>query len=89
MRMLSRPHPGELLQEVLEGQMLSVSDLAKLLDVDPATVSGILQEQASVTPEMSRKLGELLNQTPDLWHRLQAEYDEWQESQQQGVTALE
>jgi addiction module HigA family antidote len=81
-------HPGAILQDHLEGQSRSLAEIATRLWVDPATLSSILQEQASVTSEMSRKLGELLGTSPQFWYRLQSRYDKWQESKQ-GIAAPE
>ena len=82
MKMLSPPHPGRILKNEICLQGRSVAEIANHLWVDPAIFSSILSEQAAVTPEMSRKLAKVLNTPPDLWYRLQEQYDEWRQHRQ-------
>lgn len=69
-------HPGEVLKEALEGR--SVTEVAKHLGVTRVTLSRVLNCKAGVSPEMSIKLSEALGTSPDLWFKMQAQYDFWQ-----------
>lgn len=68
-------HPGEVLQDWLEG--MSVTEVAKHLGVSRVALSRLLHAQSGVSPEMSLKLSEALGTSPDLWFKMQANYDFW------------
>jgi addiction module HigA family antidote len=79
MRMYNPPHPGELLREQM-GEM-TVTALANHLGVSRITLSRLLNGQAGITAEMSLKLSEAFGTSPDLWMKLQLQYDFWKASQ--------
>lgn len=71
------PHPGEVIREYL-GDM-SVSAAANHLGVGRVTLSRVLNGKASVSPEMAVRLaGAFGTSSPDVWLRMQAQYDLWQ-----------
>ena len=72
-------HPGRVLSSYMEGR--SVTDVASQHGIDPLTLLLVLHERASITPEISQKLSDAFNTSPDFWLRMQAQFDEWQESQ--------
>ena len=78
-RMHNPPHPGEVLRDYLEGR--SVTDVAVHLGVSRNALSRVLNSRASVTAEMSLKLSEALGTSPDLWFKMQNDYDFWIASQ--------
>jgi addiction module HigA family antidote len=51
--------------------------MAEILGVSRKTLSNIVNEHKSVTPEMALRLSKALNTTPDLWLNLQKNYDLW------------
>src|SRR5271170_1183968 len=78
MRMYNPPHPGELLREQMGG--MTVTALADHLGVSRITLSRLLNGQAGISAEMSLKLSEAFNTSPDLWMKLQLQYDFWRAS---------
>jgi antitoxin HigA-1 len=72
-------HPGEVLKEVLGDR--SITEVAKHLGVTRVALSRVLNCKAGVSAEMSIRLSEALNTTPDMWFRMQAQYDFWQAQQ--------
>ncbi len=73
------PHPGELLREQMGD--LTVTELAAHLGVSRITLSRLLNGQAGISAEMSLKLSEAFGTSPDLWMKLQLQYDFWKASQ--------
>jgi addiction module HigA family antidote len=71
-------HPGAILKyDYLEPLGISVTKVAENLGVSRITVSKIVNERASVTPEIALRLSRVFNTTPGLWVGLQKEYDLW------------
>ena len=80
MRERKRPpvHPGRIIKEhYLLPLSMSVTDLAKTLEVTRKTVSKIVNERGSITPDMVLRLSRAFGTTPDLWLTLQGNYDLW------------
>lgn len=71
-------HPGALLREdVLPALGLSITQVAKALNVTRQTLHRILAGTTSVTPEMALRLGKFCGNGPRLWIRMQEAYDLW------------
>jgi len=71
-------NPGRVLfQHYLEPMKISVTRMAEILGVSRKTLSSIVNEHKSITPEMALRLSKALNTTPDLWLNLQKNYDLW------------
>ena len=69
-------HPGEFLrEEVLEEQGLSVTRAAEILGVRRATLSALLNERASLSPEMALRIEKAFGLDMDLMLRVQAWHD--------------
>ena len=82
--MRTRPptHPGGILKRhYLEPLNLTVSELAKSLGVSRKTLSRIVNEHGSITPDMALRLSMAFSTTPQLWLNLQQNYDLWHVSQ--------
>ena len=91
MAMHNPAHPGELPKElVIEALGLTITDVAKHLDVSRKTLSKVLNARGAVTPEMAVRL-ELAFGKPsaDHWLRLQSAYDLWQTRQNQAAFHVE
>ncbi|NQY88293.1 MAG: HigA family addiction module antidote protein [Colwellia sp.] len=85
MAMFNPAHPGEILKElVIDSLELTITDVAKHLDVSRKTLSKVLNAKGSVTPIMAVRL-ELAFGKPsaDHWLRLQNAHDLWQIRQEQ------
>lgn len=78
MRMYNPAHPGEVLREYL-GEM-SVSEAAAHLGISRVTLSRVLNGKAGISADMSLRLSEALRTSPDLWLKMQVQYDLWQAS---------
>jgi len=79
MTMHNPAHPGEILRGlVLEPLALTITDVAKHLNISRKTLSKVLNGRGAVTPEMAVRL-ELAFKRPsaDHWLRLQNAYDLW------------
>jgi addiction module HigA family antidote len=83
MRVRKRPptHPGGIIRrQYIEPLSLSISELASTLGVSRKTLSKIVNERGSITPDMALRLSRAFNTTPELWLKLQQNYDLWQAS---------
>ena len=71
-------HPGRILRGLyLEPMGLTVTALAEHLGVSRKTLSKVINERGSVTPEMAQRLGRAFNTGPELWMNLQKSRDLW------------
>ena len=76
MLMKNPAHPGRIIrQECLEPLKLSVAAAAEALGVARPTLSNLLNGKAGVSPEMAVRLAKAFGSTPDLWLKLQMQYD--------------
>lgn len=72
-------HPGAILREdVLPAMRISVSGFARRIGVSRQVLHRILAETHGITPEMALRIGEFLGNGPELWLRMQQDYDLWQ-----------
>lgn len=70
--------PGEILnEEFLKPLNLSQKDLAMHLGCDYKVINRIINQRASVTPEMAIKLAAAFETTPDFWLNAQMAVDLW------------
>jgi len=78
---ITRPpiHPGVILSEdVLPALRMGVSEAARHLRVTRQTLHRIIAGRTAVTPEMAVRLGKFCGNGPELWLRMQEQYDLWQ-----------
>ncbi len=72
-------HPGAVLREdVLPALGMTQIDLADRLGVSRVTVSALLHERRTLTPEMAVRLARVLHGRPEIWLRMQAARDLWE-----------
>lgn len=84
MSMHDPAHPGEILKElVIEPLGLTITEVARHLDVSRKTLSKVLNGRGALTPEMALRL-EMVFDKPGAahWLRLQNAYDLAQARQQ-------
>ena len=75
-------HPGGILKRLyLVPMKITGSDLSRQIGVSKKTVSKLVNERGSITPDMALRLSRAFNTTPDLWLNLQKKYDLWQAGQ--------
>lgn len=69
-------HPGAFIRtEVIDDLGLSVSKAADILGVRRATLSDLLNEKASLTPEMALRLEKAFHLNMDMLLKMQAWFD--------------
>ena len=78
-KMIRRPtHPGNIIKEdYLLPLSITIKDMADTLGVSRKTLSKIINERGSITPDMALRLSRAFDTTPDLWLNLQKNYDLW------------
>ena len=84
MRTRKRPpaHPGRILRNHhLDRLSITITDLADILRVSRKTLSKIVNERGSITPDMALRLSRAFDTSPELWLNLQKNYDLWHASQ--------
>ncbi len=75
-------HPGLLLkQDVLIPLGLSVTEAAKYLGVSRKTLSELINEKASLSPDMAIRIGKATNTSPESWLNMQSKLDLWKSKQ--------
>jgi addiction module HigA family antidote len=74
---MSRPpiHPGEILADELQGLGVSLTELARQLDVPPNRISEIIRGRRSITGDTALRLGHWFGTAPQFWANLQTAYD--------------
>jgi len=68
-------HPGEIVQEYMEGLGLTVSALAAHLKITRANLSRIIHGKTGVSADMALRLSSAFGTSPEVWVRLQANFD--------------
>ncbi len=82
MRMHNPPHPGEIIRDqCLEPLGLTITATAKGLGVTRKALSELLNGHSGVSPEMAIRLSKAFGGNPEVWLRLQIQYDLWQAEQ--------
>lgn len=72
------PHPGETLKEdVLPALGLTVTQAAEQLGVARVTLSRMINGRAAISADMAIRLAQWLGGSPEIWLRLQLQYDLW------------
>jgi addiction module HigA family antidote len=71
-------HPGRIIRaHYIEPLNLTVTALAEHLGVSRKTLSKVVNERGSITPDMAQRLGRAFNTGPELWLNLQSNRDLW------------
>ncbi len=73
--MLMPVHPGRILARELKAREMSANALALRLRVPANRISGIIAGERGISAETALRLGRFLKTGPELWMRLQADYD--------------
>jgi len=68
-------HPGEIIRQYMEGLGLTVSALAAHLKITRANLSRMIHGKTGVSAEMALRLSAAFGTSPQVWIRLQANYD--------------
>jgi addiction module HigA family antidote len=70
-------HPGGIIKRMHLDLGITITSLSESLGVARKTISKIVNERGSVTPEMALRLAKSFKTSPDLWLNLQKNYDLW------------
>ena len=73
--MYNPAHPGEIIQEYMEGLDLTVSALAAHLKITRANLSRMIHGKTGISAEMALRLSDAFGTSPQVWIRMQANYD--------------
>lgn len=79
MTMHNPTHPGLIIRDdVLPGLQLSVNQAAEQLGVSRVTLSRVINGRSVITAEMALRVGKWVGNGPEIWLRMQGQYDLWQ-----------
>jgi addiction module HigA family antidote len=71
-------HPGEILrEEFIKGQGLTITEVAKGLQIARNNLSAVVNEHSGISPELAVKLSEAFGNTAEFWLNLQRNYELW------------
>ena len=74
--MKNPPHPGRIVrQDCVEPLKLTITKAAKVLGVTRQALNNLVNGKAGISPEMAVRLSKAFGGSPELWLRLQANYD--------------
>ena len=74
--MKNPPHPGRIVrQDCVEPLKLTITRAAKVLGVTRQALNNLVNGKAGISPEMAVRLSKAFGGSPELWLRLQANYD--------------
>jgi len=90
--MMSRKptHPGEiLLEDVIKPLDLTITEAAKDLGVTRKTLSELVNQKSSLSPEMALRIAKATKTSPASWLNLQTKLDLWKALQYEPENVLE
>jgi addiction module HigA family antidote len=71
-------HPGEvLLEDVIKPLGLTVTKAAKNLGVSRKTLSELVNQKATLSPEMALRIAKATNTSPESWLNMQTKLNLW------------
>ena len=80
--MLNPTHPGLIIRgDVLPELQLSLNDAAEQLEVSCVTLSPVIGGRSAITAEIALRVGKYFGNGPEIWLRMQGQYDLWQAKQ--------
>ncbi len=84
-RLKAPPHPGGFIKsEIIEPAELSVKAAAEVLGVTRVALSALLNQRASLSPEMALRIEKAFNVSMDTLMRMQNSYDIAQARKREG-----
>ena len=79
MTMHDPSHPGLIIRDdVLPDLQLSVNEAAEQHGVSRVTLSRVINGRSAITAEMALRVGQWVGNGPEIWLRMQGQYDLWQ-----------
>ena len=71
-------HPGEiLLEDVIKPLRLTITEAAQKLGVSRKTLSELVHQKSSLSPEMALRISEDTHTSPESWFNMQTKLDLW------------
>ena len=71
-------HPGAvLLEDIMKPLHLTVTETAKLLGVSRKALSELINEKASLSPEMAIRIAKATKTSPESWMNMQLKLTLW------------
>jgi addiction module HigA family antidote len=90
MPMKNPPHPGRIVrQDCLEPLGLTVTKGAKALGVTRQALNNLVNCKSGVSPEMALRLSKAFGSSPEVWLRLQVNYELAQVRRRENEIAVE
>ena len=83
------PHPGGFIKRSVLPDDMSVTDAAAILKVGRPALSNLLNENASLSPEMALRIEKAFGVKMDTLLRMQTRYDSWQMRQREGDISVD
>ena len=81
-------HPGLIIRDdILPALQISVNEAAEQLGVSRVTLSRVINGLSAITAEMALRVGKWVGNVPDIWLRMQGQYDLWQ-AKKKGVVKV-
>lgn len=79
MRKRKPTHPGIVIKEdILKPLNLTVTDAAKDLGVTRKTLSELINERSSLSPDMAVRIARATKTSPESWMNMQQKLDLWE-----------
>lgn len=76
MPMKNPPHPGRIVrQDCIEPLELTITAAAKALGITRQALNNLVNGKAGISPEMAVRISKAFGGSPEMWLRLQANYD--------------
>ena len=76
MPMKNPPHPGRIVrQDCIEPLGLTITGAAKALGITRQALNNVVNGKAGISPEMAVRISKAFGGSPEMWLRLQANYD--------------
>lgn len=76
MPMKNPPHPGRIVrQDCIEPLGLTITGAAKALGITRQALNNLVNGKAGISPEMAVRISKAFGGSPEMWLRLQANYD--------------
>ena len=76
MPMKNPPHPGRIVrQDCIEPLELTITAAAKALGITRQALNNLVNGKAGISPEMAVRISKAFGGSPEMWLRLQTNYD--------------
>ena len=81
-------HPGDHLQDLIEINDKTISEVAKLLGVSRVTMHDLMAKRRGISPNIAARLGKLFGDGALFWLQQQARFDAYHAERTTDVSAI-